>query len=495
MSPPTRRKRGTSDPQVPEIVAALAPAVDRGHHIALLVGEGGGAATLYAHAAARDLEEAGDEGRVFVLSPTPDRVLRCARAVAATPVAGPFETLALTRDSAPGIAELTGARIICSTPVLLLGAVRTGDLAATDIRTVILDGVGSLRDEWAAVEAILQSAEGARRVAAAHGRDEAFEDLLVRQLPRARRWPAELFDEASESAGRADEIRVATAATYAGRVAHLTRLIHGLAEDGGGSVFVYVADPDRIDDVEVALTVEGFQIAGDETDAGVRIGGPGDAPDPAEVAIALGLPSDPLALTGGLAGAGKRFAIVHPLHERQLELLGARSGWRTVPMGGADLGELHDDVDAFRARVSDAVARLDLTANGLLLAPLLEEHGADRVAAALAGLLRSKAPSDGDAADDAISAPAERVTRPTWTRVYVGVGKRDGARPGDLVGAITGETGAAGGQIGRIDVRQGFTLVDVDSLVADDVVKGLDGARIKGRQVVARFDRDRRPPK
>ena len=80
--------------------------------------------------------------------------------------------------------------------------------------------------------------------------------------------------------------------------------------------------------------------------------------------------------------------------------------------------------------------------------------------------------------------------RPTWTRVFVGVGKRDGAGPGDLVGAITGETSVSGGQIGRIEIRHNFSLVDVDSLVADEVVRGLDGRRIKGRDIIARLDRD-----
>ncbi|MYH09508.1 MAG: hypothetical protein F4143_05085 [Gemmatimonadales bacterium] len=141
---------------------------------------------------------------------------------------------------------------------------------------------------------------------------------------------------------------------------------------------------------------------------------------------------------------------------------------------------------------------------------MLEEHGSARVAAALAGLLRAAdrtAPRAGEAATgqaprgdaptrDAAGAPtdasARRATRPTWTRVFVGVGKRDGAGPGDLVGAITGETSGAGGQIGRIDIRQNFTLVDIDSLAADAVVRGLDGSRIKGRQVVARLDREAR---
>ena len=35
--------------------------------------------------------------------------------------------------------------------------------------------------------------------------------------------------------------------------------------------------------------------------------------------------------------------------------------------------------------------------------------------------------------------------------MFIGAGNRDSVKVGDLVGAITGETGIAGGQIGKIE--------------------------------------------
>jgi hypothetical protein len=46
-----------------------------------------------------------------------------------------------------------------------------------------------------------------------------------------------------------------------------------------------------------------------------------------------------------------------------------------------------------------------------------------------------------------------------------------------------------GGQIGQIQVKDAYSLVDVDPQIADRVMEKLTGARIKGREVVARLDR------
>jgi ATP-dependent RNA helicase DeaD len=63
-------------------------------------------------------------------------------------------------------------------------------------------------------------------------------------------------------------------------------------------------------------------------------------------------------------------------------------------------------------------------------------------------------------------------------------------RPGDLVGAITGETDAVGGQIGKIDIRDSYSLVDVETGIADHVIRELSGAAIRGRRVEVRRDRE-----
>ena len=275
--------------------------------------------------------------------------------------------------------------------------------------------------------------------------------------------------------------------------------------------------------MRTALSLAGLDVAGAEeaggapadtdgdaadTDGGVavRVGAWGEV-EPAAHAVAFELPPTPEPVARAAAAAERCYAVIDSLHERQFELTALRAGLRAAPMAEPADPALMDDVAAFRARVADALEQQDLAAGTLLLAPLIQEHGAARVAAALAGLLRAAdrpapaagaretAPGDAPPGDTAAAPPdrsARRATRPTWTKVFVGVGKRDGAGPGDLVGAITGETSVAGGQIGRIDIRQNFTLVDVDSLAADAVVRGLDGSRIKGRQVVARLDRGAR---
>jgi ATP-dependent RNA helicase DeaD len=73
--------------------------------------------------------------------------------------------------------------------------------------------------------------------------------------------------------------------------------------------------------------------------------------------------------------------------------------------------------------------------------------------------------------------------------VFIGAGNRDSVRVGDLVGAITGETGIAGAQIGKIEIRGGFSLVEIDSQVVDRVVTKLNGTTIRGREVTVKLDR------
>ena len=75
-----------------------------------------------------------------------------------------------------------------------------------------------------------------------------------------------------------------------------------------------------------------------------------------------------------------------------------------------------------------------------------------------------------------------------WVRLFVGGGRRAGIRPGDLVGAITNEAGVPGSVVGAIQINDGFSLVDVQASVADDVGRALAGATIRGRRLQVRRD-------
>ncbi len=77
-----------------------------------------------------------------------------------------------------------------------------------------------------------------------------------------------------------------------------------------------------------------------------------------------------------------------------------------------------------------------------------------------------------------------------WTRLYVGAGRQHGVFPKDLVGAIAGEAGIQGKQIGAIKILGAFSLVDVDASVADRVVRSMERATIKGKPAQIRHDRN-----
>lgn len=512
---------GTAPPQ-PEALETLSGAIERGRHLAVIAAEGAGLAPLYAAAAVRDLAAGEAGGRAFVLTATIDRARRCAVRMHAAARAAGHEVVVVPGAAGGAVAR---AAILVGPPAVLLEGVRRGDIPAAALCTLVLDDVRALEPARAAVEAVVQaSGGGARRIATTHARDAAFDELVERWLPRARRWPNELFAEPrageAEAGGAAGTpIAVASRATREGRLARLAELLRDLTRAGAAAAVSVETAPDAVADVRAVLSLAGLRVAGSEgagaaetddaeaeTDGGaaVRVGAWGEV-DPAAHAVAFELPPAPEPLARAAADAERCYAIVDSLHERQFELTALRAGLRAAPLTEPADPALMDDVAAFRARVADALEQQDLASGALLLAPLIREHGAARVAAALAGLLRAAdrpggrareaAPGDAPPGDSAAAPPdrsARRATRPTWTKVFVGVGKRDGAGPGDLVGAITGETSVAGGQIGRIDIRQNFTLVDVDSLAADAVVRGLDGSRIKGRQVVARLDRGAR---
>ena len=75
------------------------------------------------------------------------------------------------------------------------------------------------------------------------------------------------------------------------------------------------------------------------------------------------------------------------------------------------------------------------------------------------------------------------------TRLFVGLGRAGGVRPGDLVGAITNEAGLTGRDIGAIQIADGFSLVEVPEAAAEHVIGALRGATIRGQKVVVRRER------
>jgi ATP-dependent RNA helicase DeaD len=75
-------------------------------------------------------------------------------------------------------------------------------------------------------------------------------------------------------------------------------------------------------------------------------------------------------------------------------------------------------------------------------------------------------------------------------RLFIGAGREAGIRPGDLVGAITGEAGINSQELGAIQIADRFSLIEVPEARADDIMAALRATTIRGRKVPVRRDRD-----
>jgi len=76
-------------------------------------------------------------------------------------------------------------------------------------------------------------------------------------------------------------------------------------------------------------------------------------------------------------------------------------------------------------------------------------------------------------------------------KLFINVGKMDSVRPGDLVGAITGESRLQGRDIGAIQIFEKFSLVEVPAGSAEDVIRAMRNTTIRGRKASIRRDRGR----
>jgi len=136
---------------------------------------------------------------------------------------------------------------------------------------------------------------------------------------------------------------------------------------------------------------------------------------------------------------------------------------------------------ALRAQISARLTQGDVDAELAVLAPLFEEHDPALVAGALLAISRQSSVVS--------QAPSAEPQQTGWVRLFVTVGTKDRASAKDLVGALIKEAGLQKGQIGKIDVRETFSLVDVAPPIVDQAVQRLSDVSIRGRRVTARPDR------
>jgi len=213
--------------------------------------------------------------------------------------------------------------------------------------------------------------------------------------------------------------------------------------------------------------------------------------------------------TGRAGRGGTAITLAEPREHRLLRAMEAATKQKievaTIPTV-ADLRARRLDIT--RASLRERLIAGNLDHTRVVVEALANEFDIVDIAAAAVALAHAAAGGDSEDREIPTPAPPSRTDRPSRTltpargrlprdpsaretgedmiRLFVGAGRRAGMRPGDLVGAITGEVGIQSRSIGAIEINDGFSLVEVPEALADDVIDALRATKLRGLKVTVR---------
>ena len=150
---------------------------------------------------------------------------------------------------------------------------------------------------------------------------------------------------------------------------------------------------------------------------------------------------------------------------------------RPLPLP-SEVDRAHGRAYRLRQEIREHIEGHSLSDGFLALSPLFDEHDPTTVAAALASRLTLPEAPEGIVEDV-----------PTWMRIRIDAGNRHRIRTGDLVGALLNAVEIPKNRVGKVEVRDGYSLIEVRTDVADTAVKGLNGLVLRGNKLTARPDR------
>lgn len=379
----------------------------------------------------------------------------------------------------PGIGEAAAdLPVAVASPATALTAVERSAIKLEEIHTLIVDGASAIfgLGGGEALETVTGGTpKEAQRVLLTAERTPAVEGWIEGHARRARQLlPAEAVEP----------LTGATIEHFAGPpeswIRVLTSTLDAVASKGVERSVIHCRREHEAEALADALVVRGFRLADEPDEPGVHVvWGELSGSRPGDLAVSWGTPLDAAALRARAEEVERSLVLLEPRELPHLQRLASsleiRLETTRIGLPTEGLRSLQETRD----RLRDAARERDLEPYLLLLEPLLEDLGPAELAAAATALLREGAPVE------------ERKRKlPAWTRLFFGVGRQDGVRPADIVGAVTGESAVSGDQLGRIEIRDTHTLVEVEADVADRVIRGLSTATIRGRPARVRLYRE-----
>lgn len=387
---------------------------------------------------------------------------------------------------------------VIGTPSDLLALVRTTALKLESVRHVVLMWPDAMLAEGAQIAEletlVSETPRDSDRTLLVEQVTPALEELIERMALKPRRLT---HDTSVQSAALAVTYVIVAAEQ---RAAALQQLLDARE---AATVAIVTDDERAVRDASDAVTALGLDMPAD-----VRVVGSHDDLD-APLVVWYGPPASIAHIAAAAAGTNAAAEVVLLATANELQRIRAQAS--SIKLSPAPLPQPVDAAAqrrrALRDELTTLLRRESVDSELALIEPLLTTHDSAEIAAAALRLL-GRARVRAEAAAAARSEHAREVAagatpegakverqqpiageQQAWTRLFLSVGERDGAKRGDLVGAITGEADITGAQIGKIDLRDTYALVDIASPVADRVVERLTGISIRGRRVTARQDR------
>ncbi|MBA3672594.1 MAG: DbpA RNA binding domain-containing protein, partial [Gemmatimonadaceae bacterium] len=396
-------------------------------------------------------------------------------AAALVSLVGEREIRVLAASSSPRAARLlrvAPAHIVVGAPAELVTLMQGSALKAASVRGVLFAWLDAIlgSEEARPLETLMGELpkEGARVLLAAE-LTPAHEELLERYARRARRE----VEAAPEDGAVPLTAEYVTTAPNA-RAVTLRRLLDAL-DLPQAEIFARTDDARR----EALAVVRALGYPADAVRAAT-----GAASNDPLVLVELPASREELRVALG-TGARRIYAVVQPTQLRSLRsLLG---GGQITPVALIDAAERARGRDAaLRASLRELLTEGDVRREVLALEPLLAEFDGIEVAAAALRLLEQQRPQRSD---------ASALPSGPMTKLFVNVGEKDGVHTAELVATITREAGIPGSQIGKVEVRDTHSIVEIAGPVAELVAGKITGSTVRGRKLQARLDqpRDDRP--
>lgn len=494
----------------PELVEALAsegieiptpvqeaaiPVLRRGNNLLLAAGPGAGLLAAWGAAVLDRVDPEATGTRVLVLTATAEGAVRQAEALQRLAGATGHSVAAL---ESPWVLP-ERAQVLFATPEAVLRSLRAGDADLGEVEALVVDQADRIErlGGLARVEEVLDFLpRDGQRVVTSLPVTSAVEDFVERHARRAMTVPSRPVEgtagAASPDRGRL-RYRILPEPKEEGILGTVADI---LASDQARHLLLYCRTEDQAADLGDYLALHGY-VAGAPGDASVPVWlgvHELDARTAAEgvegvVVVSCDVPAGPDSLDRrhGLSGGG--WVLVVPREVAHLRDVARRTGYKLEPAPPAP--RRADEGERFREMVAKAIEEEDVSPYLLLLEPLFERFDPAEIAAAAAALLRKKVAATPPPPPERRQERTARAAPQTWVKLFLSVGERDGLAAKDLLGAITGEADVSGDEVGKIEIRDSHSLVEVHEGVARRIIEALNGTTIRGRAVRADFDRGR----